>query len=37
MRNIRGAVGGGGCGSVDFGGICIRVCEIESIYYLKKL
>jgi len=34
MKNTRGAVGGGGCGSVDFGDIRVRVCEIESISYL---
>jgi len=33
MRNTRGAVGSGGCGSVDFGDIRVRVCEIESISY----
>jgi len=32
-ENPRGAVGGGGCGSVGFGNIRIRVFEIESIYY----
>jgi len=34
MRNTRGALGGGGCGSMDFGDIRVRVCEIESISYL---
>jgi len=34
MRNTRGALGGGGCGRMDFGDIRVRVCEIESISYL---
>jgi len=33
----QGAVGGGGCGSVGFGTIRIRVFEIEIIYYLMFL
>jgi len=33
-EKYQGAVGGGGCGSVGFGSIRIRVFEIESIYYL---
>jgi len=37
MRNTRGAASDGDCGSMDFGDIRIRVCEIESISYLKIL